>query len=157
VEIKLSLALSIRHADPDLIEGDDPLADVGVPLDHGVGRRVAEETRHGILGRVAVGPEDAHGVVGALRDNLAGEVLNLRDVEPIVEPALVLGPGGAVDEQVGTLDLGRHLRDQILVHLELADLLRKYIIEVIRYAFCSSPCKLRIFCPYPPKTANLLR
>ncbi len=114
-----------------LVEGDDPLADVGGPFHHGVGRRIAIVAGHGVLGRVAVGAQDPHGVGRALGNDLAGEVLRLRDVEPVVEPSLVFGPGGLVDEEPCGFDFGRHLRDHVLVHLELADLLPE-LLAVVR-------------------------
>src|SRR3989337_2225490 len=51
------------------------------------------------------------------------------------ELALVLLPGRPVDQQTRGLDLGDHLRDHVLVHLELADRLPELVplVAVLRH------------------------
>ncbi len=94
----------------DLVRAFVDLGDLGVahhPLD-------------GVLADVAVAAEHLDRVGGDPHRRVAGEQLGHRGFARDTRGALILGPGGAIDQQRRSVDLHRHVGDVALHHLQIA-------------------------------------
>src|ERR1043166_625120 len=121
--------LAVRLPVAQRVLRDNQLLNVRGALDNLIRLRVAQIALDRKLGRIAVRAENAERCVGGERRRFCGGVF--RDGHLEVVGALLVGqPGGAIDEQARGFLVYHHLRDQILIHLKLADLLAELLALV---------------------------
>src|SRR5256884_529084 len=88
--------------------GDDVPLDLAGPVPDPLDPRVAPEPLDREVAHQAHAAEDLHRLVGDPAEHLRGVELGHRGVG-VAHPALVKPPGGAEGEELGGLDLGRHV------------------------------------------------
>src|SRR5262249_51171431 len=108
---------------------DNQLLNVRGALDNLIRLRVAQIALDRKLGRVTVGAENAQRRVGGERGRFRRGIFRDRHFE-VVGALLIRQPGCAIDEQARGFLVHDHLRDQILIHLKLADLLAELLALV---------------------------
>src|SRR5262249_28823808 len=112
--------------------GDDEPLDLARPLVDLGDLCVAVVPLHRELLRVPVAAEDLDGLRGLAPRHLRRVQLRLGALLR-VGPALLLQPGGAVDEQARGVDLGRHVGELPLDRLEVRDALPELLaLERVR-------------------------
>ena len=98
---------------------DDDLLHVGRALVDAQRPDLAIEALDDVAAAHAVAAVQLHGLVDHLLRAVGGEQLGHRRLAGDAGGAHVLGPGGAVDEQRGGVDVERHVGDVALHHLQL--------------------------------------
>src|SRR5262252_2155789 len=99
---------------------DDVPLDLAGPVPYPLDPRVAPEPLHREVAHEAHAAEDLYRLVGDPAEHLRGVELGHRGVG-VTHPALVEPPGGAKGEQLGGLDLGRHVGEAEADALEPPD------------------------------------
>src|SRR5215467_2345132 len=122
---------------------DNVPLDLAGPIPYPLDPRVAPEPLDREAAHEAHAAEDLHCLVGDPAEHLRGVELRHRGVG-VAHPAVVEPPGGAKGEQLGGLDLGRHVGEAEADALEPPDRLPELL------AGCRPPCAQLQHPPGPP-------